>query len=160
MPDYFWPDLLVATIATTFGAILTVAIAFATYRYELRSRERDAVRHLAHVLASRRALVPANPVRVDASLPDRKLDLEACRRSVQHAREAVVEASRSVRPGSQLQGSLDSMARSTNRFLDDSRHDPDGYWLQLNDLRVDFISSLAEMSGLTKQPLPEPGSRA
>ena len=44
LPDTFWPDLLVALIATTFGAVLTVGIAFATYRYEVRTREREAIR--------------------------------------------------------------------------------------------------------------------
>ena len=159
MPDTFWTDLLVALIATTFGAILTVAIALATYRYEVRSRERDAIRHLANVLASRRALLPARSERVDATLPAYANDLEACRRSVENVREAVVEASRATRPGSEAQSPLDGMARAANDFLSSSRRDPDGYWLELNALRGELIVALADLSKLVGRELPEPGSR-
>ena len=159
MPDTFWTDLLVALIATTFGAILTVAIALATYRYEVRSRERDAIRHLANVLASRRALLPARSERVDATLPAYANDLEACRRSVENVREAVVEASRATRPGSEAQSPLDGMARAANDFLSSSRRDPDGYWLELNALRSELIVALADLSKLVGRELPEPGSR-
>lgn len=159
MTDTFWTDLLVALIATTFGAILTVGIAFATYRYEIRSRERDAIHHLANVLASRRALLPARSQRVDASLPAYASDLEACVRSVQYVRDAVVDATRAVRPGSKAQYPLDSMARATNDFLSSSRSHPDEYWLRLNELRGRLIASLDELSTLVKRELPQPGSR-
>ena len=158
MLDTFWTDLLIALIATTFGAILTVAIAFATYRYEVRSRERDAIRHLANVLASRRALLPARSERVDARLPEYADDLEACRRSVHNVREILVEASRAIRPGSEAQGLLDGMASAANDFLSSSRRDPDGYWLELNALRSDLIVALAALSKLVGRELPEPGS--
>lgn len=159
MPDTFWTDLLVALIATTFGAILTVAIALATYRHEVRSRERDAIRHLANVLASRRALLPARSERVDSTDPAYSNDLEACRQSVRNVREAVVEASRVVRPGSEAQGPLDGMARAANNFLSSSRRDPDGYWLELNALRSELIVALADLSKMVGRELPEPGSR-
>lgn len=159
VPDTFWTDLLVALIATTFGAILTVAIAFATYRYEVRSRERDAIRHLANVLASRRALLRAQSERVDASLPVHANDLESCRQSVHNVCEAIVEASRAIRPGSEAQDPLDGMARAANDFLSSSRHDPDGYWLELNALRSELIDALADLSKLVGRELPEPGSR-
>ncbi|WP_143109888.1 hypothetical protein [Agromyces sp. CF514] len=159
MPNTFWPDLLVVLIATTLGALLTVWIAFGTYRYELRTRERDAIRHLANIIASRRAFMEANPVRVDTSEQYRADDLEACRASVTYAREAIIDASRAVRPGSPMQQPLDDMARATNRYLDQARRDPNGYWLHLNELRTRWIDSLASLSIQTKFALPEPGSR-
>ncbi|WP_152030993.1 hypothetical protein [Agromyces aureus] len=155
----FWPDLLIALIATTFGALLTVGIAFGTYRHEVSTRERDAIRHLANILASRRAFVEANPVRIDTTEPYRADDLEACRVSVAHAREAIVEASRGVRPGSSMQQPLDDMARAANRYLDLARRDPDGYWLHLNGLRSRWIDALAMLAIETNHALPEPGSR-
>lgn len=159
MPDTFWSDLVVALIATSFGAILTVAIALWTYRREVWTRERDAIHHLANILANRRALLPARPERVNAALPQYASDLEACRQSVQHARDAVVEASRAIRPGSPAQVSLDAMTRASNDFLSSSRRDPDGYWLQLNALRQEFTASLYELRQLVQRELPEPGSR-
>lgn len=159
MTDTFWPDLLIAMIATTFGAVLTVLIAFVTYRYEIRSRERDAIAHLANVIASRRALLAARAERVNTTLPEYANDLEACRKSVQNVREAIVETGRSVRPGSQAHESLDSMARATNDFLSSSRRDPDGYWLELNALRRELIAALSDLGRLVKRRLPEPGSR-
>lgn len=148
-----------ALIATGFGAVLTVGIAFATYRHELRSRERNSIRHLANFLASRRALVPATPVRVDSTTPQNALDLAACQQSVRYARDAIVEANRATRPGSEAQESADRMARAANQFLEMSRHDPDSYWIQLNELRDKFVKALSELGTLTKQSLPEPGSR-
>jgi hypothetical protein len=159
MTETFWTDLFVALIATTFGAILTVGIAFATYRYEIRSRERDAIHHLANVLASRRALLPARPQRIDASLPAYANDLEACVRSIEYVRDAVVDATRAVRPGSRAQDPLEAMARATNDFLSSSRSHPDEYWLELNKLRGRLIGSLDELSELVKRELPQPGSR-
>ena len=155
----FWTDLAIAMIATTFGATLTVGIAYATYRHEIRSRERDAIHHLANVIASRRALLPARHQRVRADLPDHASDLEACRSSVREIRESIVDAARAVRPGSAAQDPLDSMARAANDFLSSSRRDPDGYWIGLNDLRAELTSSLSDLGKYVKRDLPEPGSR-
>ena len=69
-------------------------------------------------------------------------DLEACRQSVRNVREAVVDASRGIRPGSEAQGPLDGMARAANDFLSSSRRDPDGYRVELHALRSELIAAL------------------
>ncbi|WP_157421724.1 hypothetical protein [Agromyces sp. Leaf222] len=155
MFETFWSDLLVAVI----GAVLTVAIAFGTYRLQLRQRERGSVRHIANQLAHRRAFVFANPVRVDTSNPEVKRDFDTCRGSVKSARDRVVESNRDVRPGSKVQEQLDAMGVSMNRFLSRSSRDPDGYCLLLNDLVAELASTTATLSKLTRQDLPLPGSR-
>lgn len=160
MSEDFGFDLLMAFLSAVFAAVLTAVAAYGAYRLELRNRQREAVRHLAHVLASRRALEGSlKEMRVDTSDPKVRGDLDSCQYSVRFVRDSVVEVNRSVRPGSPAQHPLDEMTQAANRFLSQSKRDPDGYWKQLNELRTKLDEGVNRLGDVTKQSLPAPGSR-
>lgn len=160
MPDTFGSDVLVALVSAVFAAVLTAIAGYVAYRFELSRRQREAVRHLAQVLASRRAMKgPLEAIRVDASDPRLSADLESCRHSVRYARDSIVEVNRAVRPGSPAQNPLDSMTQATNQFLTSSNRDPNSYWLQLNDLREKLTRGIEHLGIATRQQLPAPGSQ-
>lgn len=161
MPDTLGSDVLIAVISAIFAAVLTAIAGYVAYRYELWRRQQEGVRHLAHVLASRRALKgPLKAMRVDSS--DRKLseDLESCRHSVRYIRDTIIEVNRTIPPGSSAQNPLASMAQAANRFLTSSKRDRDAYWMHLNELRERLTHGVEQLEIITKQRLPAPGSQS
>lgn len=159
--DAFWPDLAVALIAALVGAVVTVVIGFATYRFELRRREREGVRQLANTLSTRRALTRTEPgQRVDTNVGIVEQDRLRCARSIMTARESVDTARQLTRPVSPVQTSLDTMTRACNIYLEVSEHDPDGYVIYLHELRTALAQAIEAAANQLGIDLPAPGSRA
>lgn len=159
MPANFWPDLLIALIGTFVGAVLTVYIAYQTYRMEFHRREREAIRHMAVDLSTKRSLRHASPAaRVDSRRPDVEEDRQRCARSVLSSRDSIREAWRAARPGSDVQDDLEAMSRACNRYLEFSELDRDAYVDFLHKLHVELSASVNALQAKVKVPLPMPGS--
>lgn len=155
MWDTFLADVTVALI----GAVLTVGIAYGTFRPQLRHNEKRVLRHLVWDLQHRRALAIGNPVEIrDAAT---KEDYKRAGLSVVDIRDRVRQTVDQVRANSKAQVYLSEMMASCHHYLEDSDSLPDFYALHLANLQRNLHDAVlgiaSEVSGIKAG---EPGSLA
>lgn len=140
MWDSFLPDLVVAL----FGAVLTVAIAVATYGVKIRLDEKRAIQSLINELHRRRALRPAVEGMV-AGATDSD-DFVRVTSSITSIRDEIRRTRDRVRQVDRLQDPLSEMTRACNRYLTLSAARPDAYVIYVGDLRRTLTSSIQELA--------------
>lgn len=155
MLDSFLSDLPIAL----FSAIATVGIAYFTYVFERRHRERQALRGLFNDLHHRRAVAPLCPAEDPGAAQD--ADFQRVSLSILDFRDHVRRVRDQIRPDSSIQISLTKMTAACNWYLDESEHDPDSYQFYLHDLREELRSTIFEISGRVRHLKSiEPGAAA
>ncbi|MFT8180766.1 hypothetical protein ACLXNF_24585 [Mycobacteroides chelonae] len=136
----FWPDVLVAVI----GAVLTVAIAYVTFRCSVRRNELRALTGLIRDLHHRRAFSGAAiavPGAVDTA------DYARANASVLAVKDDIRHARREVRDFESLQKPLAEMINACNLYLEDVVREPDSYAVLLVRLRDALYAEIQKMSG-------------
>lgn len=156
MWDSFGPDLLVVAI----GAALTGLIASGTYLVTFRRLENQAVGALIRQIHERRAFIAVDePVPVlDAYSTD---DFGRVSRSVVTVRGEIDIARRSVGGSKELQDALTSMKLACNRYLERSARRPEGYVIDLMELREELSVEVQRLhQSRSSLPALEPGAGA
>lgn len=128
----FTQDLVIAVISS----VLTVAIAFITYKLNVRARENNALRSLFEDLSTRRALVTIEPIEVLGAhdIPD----YQRVNSSILLVKEEIKRARDTIRPIPVLENSLRSMIKSCNIYLEEAEESPDHYQFYLMKLSHDL----------------------
>lgn len=156
----FWPQLWVEFVGAFFGAVATVAIAYATFLLSRRHRETQALNSLIGYLNHRRALAPIeNLQRIPNA--EQSGDFARASSSVLAMRDEMHRARNEVRPVEGLQTPLAEMIRACNQYLEISASNPDDYWFHLMRLRSELsrgVSALAQEK--RKVSALEPGGGA
>lgn len=157
MLDTFLSDTLVTVIGAVLGAILTVGIAYGTFRAQQRHTEKQVLTNLIHDLHHKRALRAITPTRVPD--PTESTDFERTTKSVLEVREWIRTARNSLPPRSHASPTLSRMMVACNRHLSDSARNPDSYQLMLMKLRKSLHSGVVEIcSKVPHLELLPPGS--
>ncbi|WP_147284816.1 hypothetical protein [Kocuria rosea] len=145
MWNTFWPDLLIAFIGAVMGAVLTVGIALATYRVQLRSNEKHALRLMVEEIHHRRAFTLIENVRVVPGAQE-LVDFKKVNSSVLDVRERIRLAREQTRPESGAQGPLSDMTSACNRYLRATARHPDGYMHELMSLRGSLWKNIQKIA--------------
>lgn len=155
MWDTFIPDLLVALV----GAVLTVLIAFVTYKVNARVDETKALNSLIEELHRRRALAPGD----DQPIPGaaQSDDFVRANASVLSMREEIRTTRDRVRQLQLAQLPLSEMTRACNRYLEMSAIAPERYARLLGELRKDLDRQVRALAA-TRRRVPHlvPGDGA
>lgn len=160
MWNTFWSDVLIAIIGAVLGSVLTVLIAWGTYRLQRRSNEKHALRLLVDEIHRRRAFASIANVRLvpDAQELD---DFHNVNASVLDIRDRIRMAREQTRPESGAQKPLSEMTRACNRYLKATARQPDRYMYDLMSLRSNLWESIQEMAGEVRGvPALEPAAAA
>lgn len=148
----FWGDVLI----TVFGAVLTVFIAYATFRRQQKSSERQILANLVHDLHHRRAFRAISAVWVQeaAELPD----FQRTSASVLEVREWIRTARNSLPPRSRASSSLSEMVVACNSFLSKSSRHPENYQAELMTMKESLSSKVGQVcSNVSGVRFLEPG---
>lgn len=121
----FWGDGLI----TVFGAVLTVFIAYATFRRQQKSSERQILTNLIHDLHHKRAFRRIDAVRTQEGAESE--DFQRTSASVLEVREWIRTARNSLPPLSRASSSLSEMLIVCNCFLSRSTRNPVNYQAEL-----------------------------
>lgn len=155
MWNTFIPDLVVAT----FGAALTVIIAFTTYIIKVRYDERLALQALIDELHQRRAVAPGP----EPTIPNAAElgDFDRANRSVISMREEIRRTRDRVRQVPALRDPLSEMTRACNHYLELSEGTPPRYAQLLGRLRDDLDAQIRRLSAVKRGLTPlTPGMKA
>lgn len=136
----FWPDVLVALV----GAVITVAIALATYLCGRHVSGTHALTALVDELHHRRALRvrDTSRLRLAAELDDFKWagqSVLAMKGDIRVARHANLHSSKASE-------SLAKMTKACNFYLELSHEDPENYRKLLEDLRRALSKCVQELA--------------
>lgn len=134
----FWPDVLVACI----GAVLTVGIAFATYKLNERREELRSLNSLVGELHRRRAL--AGQAVVIEGARDNP-DFMRANSSILSIRDDIRRTRDNVRQILPIQEPLSRMSRACNYYLEVSEADPDEYANLLVGLQRDLHRAVQDI---------------
>lgn len=160
MWNTFWSDLLIAVIGAVLGSVLTVLIAWGTYRLQRRSNEKHALRLLIDEIHRRRAFAVIVNVR---SVPGAQMldDFQTVNASVLDVRDRIRMAREQTRPESGAQEPLSDMTSACNRYLQASARQPDRYLHDLMTLRKHLWKSIQKIAGeIRGVPALEPAGAA
>ncbi|ERI37290.1 hypothetical protein IG195_02800 [Arthrobacter sp. TES] len=155
MWDTFFADVVVALV----GAVLTVGIAYGTFRLQLRHNEKRVLRHLIWDLEHRRALSIGHPMEIpDAAIKD---DYKRAGLSVVDIRDRVRQTVDQVQPKSNAQAYLSKMMASCHHYLEDSDASPNSYTFHLAELQRNLHEAVRGVaSSVSGIDAGEPGSLA
>ncbi|MGJ9402700.1 hypothetical protein [Arthrobacter sp. KK5.5] len=142
-------NFLMELLLVVIGGLITVVIAYFTYRFERRRQEVAGLQLLLDTVAHKRALRNLKNPRT-LSVAEDNPDFVACSRSILNLRDVIQQTRATTRSETRIHSQLDHMVRACNKYLSDSRRDRSRYEQYLMELRSTVADGTRNISATYK----------